>query len=45
MNGTKMAVVGVGATGLVLAAALLTSDPETILVDPLPGLEKVLLKI
>ena len=43
MNGTKMAVVGVGATGSVLAAALLSSDPETILVDPLPGLGEVLL--
>ena len=44
MNGTKTAVVGVGATGSVLAAALLKSDPETILVDPLPGLGEVLLK-
>jgi len=42
MNGTKTAVVGVGATGSVLAAALLKSDPETILVDWLPGLGEVL---
>lgn len=44
MKGTKTAVVGVGATGSVLVAALLNRDPETILVDPLPGLGETLLK-
>lgn len=38
MNDLRIAVVGVGATGAVLAAALLNHDPETILVDPKPGL-------
>ncbi len=37
MDDHKVAVVGVGATGAVLAAALLQNDPETILVDPKPG--------
>jgi len=31
-------VVGIGATGAVLAAALLKQDPDTMLVDPRPGL-------
>jgi 2-dehydropantoate 2-reductase len=44
VNGTKKAVVGVGATGSILAAALLTRAPETILVDPLPELGAVLQK-
>ena len=44
MNDIKMAVVGIGATGSVLAAALLKKDPETILVDPLPGLGETLLR-
>jgi len=38
MDNLRIAVVGVGATGAVLAAALLKQDPETILVDPRPGL-------
>ncbi|MGO9566908.1 MAG: ketopantoate reductase family protein [Desulfomonilaceae bacterium] len=38
MDDLRIAVVGVGATGAVLAAALLNQDPETILVDPRPGL-------
>jgi len=38
MSDLRIAVVGVGATGAVLAAALLNQDPETILVDPRPGL-------
>lgn len=38
MNDLRIAVVGVGATGAVLAAALLNQDPETMLVDPRPGL-------
>lgn len=40
MKDLRIAVVGVGATGTVLAAALLSQDPEVILVDPKPGLEK-----
>ncbi len=38
MDNLRIAVVGVGATGAVLAAALLNKDPNTILVDPRPGL-------
>jgi len=38
----KIAVVGVGATGAVLAAALLGQYPETILVDNRPGLGETL---
>ncbi len=42
MNEPRAAVVGVGATGAVLAAALLARHPETVLVDPRPGLEEAL---
>lgn len=42
MDDLKIAVVGVGATGAVLAAALLKQDPETVLVDPGPGLGEAL---
>lgn len=38
MDDLRIAVVGVGATGAVLAAALLKENPETMLVDPRPGL-------
>ncbi|MFH1116492.1 MAG: 2-dehydropantoate 2-reductase [Pseudomonadota bacterium] len=38
MDDLRIAVVGVGATGTVLAAALLSQDRETMLVDPRPGL-------
>jgi 2-dehydropantoate 2-reductase len=38
MDDLRIAVVGIGATGAVLAAALLRQDPETMLVDPRPGL-------
>lgn len=38
MHDLRIAVVGIGATGAVLAAALLSQNPETILVDPRPGL-------
>ena len=38
MDDLRIAVVGIGATGAVLAAALLKQDPETMLVDPRPGL-------
>ena len=37
-----IAIVGIGATGAVLAAALLQNDPEILLVDPQPGLEEAL---
>ena len=38
MQKFKTAVVGIGATGAVLAAALLKQDPDVMLVDPRPGL-------
>ncbi|MEW6263468.1 MAG: 2-dehydropantoate 2-reductase [Thermodesulfobacteriota bacterium] len=41
MEDQKIAVVGIGATGAVLAAALLSRYPETILVDPKPGLGEI----
>lgn len=42
MNNFRIAVIGIGATGAVLAAALLKQDPEIMLVDPRPGLgEKI----
>jgi 2-dehydropantoate 2-reductase len=40
MENLRIAVVGIGATGAVLAAALLNKIPETILVDPRPGLKE-----
>ena len=44
MEDLRMAVVGIGATGAVLAAALLQLDPGTMLVDPNPELEEALRK-
>ncbi|MFH1350417.1 MAG: 2-dehydropantoate 2-reductase [Pseudomonadota bacterium] len=44
MKDLRIAVVGIGATGSVLAAALLSKNPETILVDPKPGLGEALLE-
>ena len=44
MKDLKIAIVGIGATGAVLAAALLSKDPEIILVDPRPGLGEELRK-
>jgi 2-dehydropantoate 2-reductase len=38
MDHFRIAVVGIGATGAVLAAALLNQKFETMLVDPMPGL-------
>jgi len=38
MKEPVIAVVGIGATGVVLAAALLSQDPNVLLVDPQPGL-------
>jgi 2-dehydropantoate 2-reductase len=42
MEKPTIAVVGIGATGAVIAAALLSRDPEVLLVDPQPGLEEAL---
>lgn len=42
MEKPTVAVVGIGATGVVLAAALLSTDPEVCLVDPQPGLAETL---
>jgi 2-dehydropantoate 2-reductase len=44
MKDLKIAIVGIGATGAVLAAALLSNDPEITLVDPRPGLGEELRK-
>jgi 2-dehydropantoate 2-reductase len=44
MDRPATAVVGIGATGAVLAAALLKTDPEVLLVDPQPGLKEALLQ-
>lgn len=44
MENRRIAVLGIGATGAVLAAALLNKDLETILVDPAPGMEEALNK-
>jgi 2-dehydropantoate 2-reductase len=44
MDDFRIAVVGIGATGAVLAAALLGRNPDTMLVDPLPGLGEKILK-
>jgi len=44
MESGRIAIVGIGATGATLAAALLSKKPETILVDPAPGMGKALLK-
>lgn len=42
MDGQRIAVVGIGAAGAVLAASLLKRNPETVLVDPRPGLEEAI---
>lgn len=44
MEDGKVAVVGIGATGAVLAAALLGKYPDTVLVDPKPGWAEELTK-
>jgi 2-dehydropantoate 2-reductase len=44
MEKPTIAVVGIGATGAVLAAALLKIDPEVLLVDPQLGLKETLLR-
>ncbi len=42
MPNHRIAVLGIGATGAVLAAALLDKNPQTILVDPAPGMREAL---
>ena len=42
MENQRVAIVGIGATGSVLAAAMLSKYPEIALVDPKPGLGKEL---
>ena len=44
MKKHRIAIVGLGATGTVLAAALLRKDPKTILVDRSHGMGETLLK-
>ncbi len=44
MRDQKVAVLGIGATGAVLAAALLGKYPDTVLVDPKPGWAEALTK-
>ncbi len=44
MGKPATAVVGIGATGVVLAAALLSQDPDVLLVDPQPGLAESLMQ-
>jgi 2-dehydropantoate 2-reductase len=44
MQDHRVAVVGIGATGTVLAATILGKYPETVLVDPRPGLDEALRK-
>ncbi|MDQ1334852.1 MAG: 2-dehydropantoate 2-reductase [Thermodesulfobacteriota bacterium] len=45
MGKPATAVVGIGATGVVLAAALLSKDPDVLLVDPQPGLAESLMRM
>jgi 2-dehydropantoate 2-reductase len=40
MDDFRTAVIGIGATGAVLAAVLLEQNPDTVLVDPRPGLKE-----
>lgn len=44
MKDHKVAVVGIGATGTVVAAALLRKYPESVLADPKPGWPEALMK-
>jgi 2-dehydropantoate 2-reductase len=44
MEDLKIAVVGIGATGAVLAASLLSKNPDILCVDPMPGLGEKLTK-
>jgi 2-dehydropantoate 2-reductase len=42
MANHRIAVLGIGAAGAVLAAALLRKHPQTILIDPAPGMREAL---
>ena len=44
MNKYRIAIVGLGATGTVLAAALLCKDPQTVVVGRSNGMGETLLK-
>ena len=44
MEDKQIAVLGIGATGSVLASATLSQNPETVLIDPMPGLGEAVLK-
>ncbi len=44
MKDFKIAVMGIGATGAVQAAALLKQDQEVICIDPSPGLGETIIK-
>ena len=44
MKDVRIAVLGIGATGAILAASLISSNPDTILVDPAPGVGQALEK-
>jgi 2-dehydropantoate 2-reductase len=44
MEDLKIAVVGIGATGAVIAASLLSKNPDVLCVDPMPGLGEKLTK-
>jgi 2-dehydropantoate 2-reductase len=44
MKNFRTAVVGIGATGAVLASSLLVHNPDTVLVDPMPGLGEAIKK-
>ena len=44
MEDYRIAVVGVGATGAVIAAALISKNPETVIVHPKQGLKEALSK-
>ena len=44
MDNKKIVIIGVGATGAVLAAALHKNVPDIVLLDPMPGLGDKILK-
>ena len=44
MKDMNIAVLGIGATGAVLASAIIKQNPDTVLFDPMPGLKETILK-
>ena len=44
MEDMRIAVLGIGATGAVLASAILRQNPKTALIDPMPGLGEAIRK-